>query len=520
MAKRLTTFAYLGEYFHKARLYDDTITLQMQGGDPIYIPQAGKTIANAYEQLRNAAEYTDGNITLQRAIKRFYKRTLFISRHKPKDIGQELVIELVTAGYLQDGSLGINATHILTQLVDEHVELYHRLRSSKITQRQAASWTLSVLSARTYNMLVPRAYDLTIASYAYQYFLEQLPQESFAESKTEAENSHDALYVAVHQALLQSDVDTVRADLLQLHGIDGSDMREYIKWCAYAREIYTSPHTLRLKRVVSRNGAPFRVLRSLAATSLLDELLQNREAFLKAYHEQIHIEYRRLNKRLNSGVLKSITFLFLTKVTIGLAVEVPFDRYVYGHIVALPLAINLLFPPLYMASIWLSLPSPSADNARATARFIDQLLYEDTAPVPYLPKGVSTQSRARVGIGGILFLVPFTVTYFALHALGFNLLQMVIFLIFFSTASFLGFRLSLMVRELRMSNRESSVLSILRDFFYLPFILVGQWLAGKYAEINVIGELFDLIIELPLKTVLSLIRQWIRFLREKHEELY
>jgi hypothetical protein len=50
--------------------------------------------------------------------------------------------------------------------------------------------------------------------------------------------------------------------------------------------------------------------------------------------------------------------------------------------------------------------------------------------------------------------------------------------------------------------------------------LLGQWLASKYAEINVIGEILDLIIELPLKTVLSLTRQWIRFLREKHEELY
>jgi hypothetical protein len=30
----------------------------------------------------------------------------------------------------------------------------------------------------------------------------------------------------------------------------------------------------------------------------------------------------------------------------------------------------------------------------------------------------------------------------------------------------------------------------------------------------------DVAIELPLKTVLRLLRQWIRFLDEKHEELY
>jgi hypothetical protein len=520
MAQRLTTFDYLFEHLKNARLYDDSLKQQLQGGEPMHIQLAGKTIVNAYEQLRNATEY-DGSIALQHAIKRFFKRALFITHHKPEQLGHELITELILSGYLKDDSLGGNAAQMVTNLAMEHLALYKRLRSSKSrnTQRNAVEWTLSVLSVRTQSLLLPHTHDLVIASYACQYFLDTLQPDDFAQSKKEAGLYNDALYVAVHQALLQSDLDTVRADLLRAHGLDGTDLQEYIHWCNYAYELYTSSLTLRLKRVVSRNGAPFRILLSLADSITLDEVIAHRDQFLRAYHHQINSEYRRINTRLNSGVVKSVVFLFLTKVAIGLAVEVPFDRYMYGHVIALPLTINLLFPPLYMTSIRLGLSVPSASNAQATVNFMDQLLYSDPAPTAMLPKSPSKRAGARLGYG-IFFLIPFGVTYLILHALGFSVLQMAIFLVFFSTASFLGFRLSLMVRELRMTRRTTGVLAMLRDLFYLPFILVGQWLASKYAKVNVIGEILDLIIELPLKTVLSLVRQWIRFLSETHEELY
>jgi hypothetical protein len=64
------------------------------------------------------------------------------------------------------------------------------------------------------------------------------------------------------------------------------------------------------------------------------------------------------------------------------------------------------------------------------------------------------------------------------------------------------------------------LLSSLRDTFYLPFILVGQWLSRKYGDINLVARFLDLAIELPLKTILRQLRLWIRFLNEKREELY
>jgi hypothetical protein len=96
----------------------------------------------------------------------------------------------------------------------------------------------------------------------------------------------------------------------------------------------------------------------------------------------------------------------------------------------------------------------------------------------------------------------------------------VIFVVFLSTASFLGFRLSTMVRDLEIISHQTNFLSTVRDFFYLPFILLGQWLSSKYARVNAVPQFLDVAIELPLKSILRLFRQWTRFINEKHDEIY
>ncbi|HEX8763001.1 MAG TPA: hypothetical protein VF733_04575, partial [Candidatus Saccharimonadales bacterium] len=118
------------------------------------------------------------------------------------------------------------------------------------------------------------------------------------------------------------------------------------------------------------------------------------------------------------------------------------------------------------------------------------------------------------------FFIPFAITVYGLSLLHFNVVQMIIFFTFLSTASFLGFRLSSMIRELEIMTQSARLLSTVRDFFYLPFILVGQWLSSKYAKINAVAYFLDIAIELPLKSVLRLLRQWSRFLSEKHDEMY
>ena len=84
-----------------ARSQQETRERVRAGASKVHVVGAGATLTAAYEQLRNAAEYTEEHVLLQRAIRRFYRR-LFMLRDEKRiaGSGEELIIELTQAGYL------------------------------------------------------------------------------------------------------------------------------------------------------------------------------------------------------------------------------------------------------------------------------------------------------------------------------------------------------------------------------------------------------------------------------------
>ncbi len=515
----------LRQQLEAARSHDAAVQAHHAGGAPIQVPGTGKALSSAYEQLRNAAEYTEDHLLLQRAIRRFYNRNfpLFTLRHGHRDnVGEELIVELTQAGYLRNGQFSTATAAKIRHLTEEYMHTFGRLREARIPRDKAIDWALSTLAVEVESLLNPHNHFTALAYSAYQHYLQLFSKTTLATTREEGEQYEICLYLAVHQALLKSDISEARYDLMRLYHQTPDDLKAFIHFNRTIDELYVSKFTNRLKRAVSKLGAPLRIVKSMAdERDDLPELLADRERFLDAYAQQVTKEYRQVHRRLTRGIIKSIVFIFITKVIIGISIEVPYDYLVVGAIAWLPLAINLLFPPLYMASLKLGIQVPSAANAAALREYIDTALYTDGLPsAPAFHDSFRTASTPYKWLFTMLFFIPFAITVYLLHLLDFNIVQTIIFFIFLSTASFFGFRLSTMVRELELVTKQVGLLSSFRDFFYLPFIIVGQWLSSKYARINVIAYFLDIAIELPLKTVLRLVRQWTRFLSEKHDELY
>jgi hypothetical protein len=486
----------LQQQLEAARAHDEHIRATNASGQIIQVPGTGKAISSAYEQLRNAAEYTEEHLLLQRAIKRFYKRSLaFFSRPNVKNVGEELIVELTQAGYLQDGQFSIETAAHISQLSHRYMEAFSQLREAGVSRDDANEWILSLLSVEVEGLLNPHSKHGALAYVAYQHFLSVFPRELLVADAEEADVYEISLYIAVHQALLKSDMAIVRHDLMRMYQQSLDDIPNFIEFNRTATELFVSRFTARLKRAVSKHGAPLRILKAMTDDrDDIPQLLNTRDIFMNAYDRQISTEYKQVNKRLNKGIVKSIVFIFITKVLIGVSIEVPYDHFVVGTIALLPLGINLLFPPFYMAVLRLGLKVPSQANARALHEYIDKTLYtQEHPPLLALRDPTRSVSAFRKWMYGILFLIPFAVTLYLLLLINFNVVQMIIFFVFMSTASFLGFRLSSMIRELELMTHKNRLLSTLRDFFYLPFILVGQWLSSKYAKVNAVAHVLDIV---------------------------
>ncbi len=484
--------------------------------EKIHVVGAGATLSTVYEQLRNAAEYTEEHLLLQRAIRRFYRR-LFLSRdqHTIARSGEELIVELTLAGYLKNDSIPATLSTQITELAQEYLGAINSIGANGHSEE----WTIHVLAVRVERLLNEDAQRQAFVQFAHEHFLASTDQKAlFGDTQADFEV---ALFVAVHRALLHSDTATIRTALLERYGLTpSSDLERFVAINKKIDELLASKTTEKTYRYVNRQGAPFRVLwRMIEDQPNFRDIIRTREVFLRAYENQVNNEYNRIHDRINRGVVKSVIFLIITKFLVGIAVEVPYDIALHGAIVWLPLIVNLAFPPIYMILLRATLVTPGYANTAGLVDRMSQYLYGQDDRVVVQRSSNMGSSTAYNTAYAIFFLAVLGGVSWLLFGIGFSLLHLLIFIVFLSTASFLGFRLSGMIRELEVVESSQSGITIVRDFLYMPFVVVGRWISEKYARVNVIASLLDMVIELPLKTVLRLIRQWSLFISAKKDEL-
>ena len=487
----------------------------------INVAGVGSVVSSAYEQLRNAAEYSQEHLLIQNAIRRFFNRNLFIVE-KPsvnKTLAEELIVELTQSGYLKNRSQPVSRVEDLQKIIENYFSLYQKLKSTNLDNKTAKNWILDLMSIGCEDLFVDNRRQSAYVQFAYKYYLNSLNKESFMDAGQDSSGFEASLYIAVHQSLANSDLAFVRYDMNDLYKVSPSDGKGFIKFNKNLDSLYYSELTKRLARYINKYGAPLRVMKGLVKNKDIAEDLKNRDKFKKVYQDQIKREYRQARNKLNNGLLKSIAFLLITKSLIGLAIEVPYDLLVSGEIEYVPLFINLFTPVVYLVILRLGIKIPGKANTKALWSYMDEALYSDnnTNLYPFVK-----DKKYPVGFKiayGLMFIIVFGLSISVLVRLNFDLVQGVIFFTFLAAASFLGFRLSRIAKELELVTERQGTLAFLRDFFFMPFTFLGKWISDNYQKVNVVALVLDTFIELPLKTVLRLSRQWVGFIDDKKEEL-
>lgn len=487
----------------------------------IHVVGAGATITAAYEQLRNAAEYTEEHVLLQRAIRRFYKR-LFLLHEKSRIVnsGEELLIELTHAGYVANDTIPESTVSQINELAASYYKAYITLERKKgIAHRQVEEWTYELLAVESEWLLHDMSHLQAFTQFSHTYFLQTLDFMRLLGSKpAELET---ALYVAIHRALLKSDMAAIRLGLLKRYQQQPDYIDNYIHTNKQIDALINSSVTEKLFHIVDRRSAHLRVLRHMTdADPTLPGLLKNKEQFLTVFEKQVNDDYETINKKVNKGIVRSVIFLVITKVIIGISIEIPYDYLVAGMILWTPLLINLLFPPLYMVLLRTTLVLPGQANTARLMTQIEATLYEGEAKAQ-LSRRQSQQFSAGYNIAyALIFILVFGgIAWILWRYFQFDIIHLAIFFTFLSGASFLGFRLSRMIREIESIDSTQNGVTVVRDFLYMPFVVVGRYISDKYSKVNVVALALDMLIELPLKTILRLVRQWSAFISTKKDQL-
>jgi hypothetical protein len=493
-------------------------------GPTYHVAGLGSSFYFAYEQLRNVTEYREHHLLLRSAIERYLRR--YVRLEQPGSAAGELLAELTQAGYLKNDSVPLSVVDKTNELLASFSDVYGSLRAKHVDHSTAAEWLHQIASVQIENFISPDPKGNVFMQFAYEHYFYAIDRKATLSEPASDHHYRIALFCAVQRAIFKSDLATTRyyCVSISLPELARQSADHIIDLNGLIDQLYQAPLTNQLYRLITRYGAPIRILREfIIEYPSAGQELTNRSEALSHLKEICTREYSRAKKSLNARTIRTIIFVLITKTLIGVAVEIPYDLLISETISWVPLLVNIAFPPLYMAFISSRIATPSRQNTEVIASYIDRILYEGAGtPVLYKPKR-RIASSSLYQIFNIVYAIGFigTMALFVwiLKSLGFNIVSGAIFFLFFSAVSFLGFRLRQSAHELAMLDEREGLVQTLADFLSTPFVRIGHWLSDKYAKANIITGLLDIAIEMPIKTTLRMIRQWVSFMRDKQDEL-
>jgi hypothetical protein len=302
------------------------------------------------------------------------------------------------------------------------------------------------------------------------------------------------------------------------------------KWPAIEREIDTiikNPYRDKLALFARKQVPPFLILYEIIEQNKrsLRETLTSPQLLLEKTTSICQEKYKTTSEKLRTAGVRSIIYIFLTKMIFVLILEFPLTKALYGEIHYPPLIINSLFPPILMGLIISFIRVPSGKN---TTRIYDRIvnILNSDPTFETTPFTISKKKKVRRPIlvlgFTLLYAVAFGLTfasiYYILEQLHFNAVSKSIFMFFVTVVAFFGYRIRQSAKEYSLNERDGFFSPIIY-FFFLPILSVGKFLSGELAKLNVLMVIFDFFIEAPFKIIFDIVEEWVRFVRSRKDDI-
>lgn len=492
--------------------------------ETIKTSRAASSVAVAYEAARNAVEFRSEHLIRQAAIVRILRRRLILKETSER-VAPLLIRELVWARYLKDDSIPVSKISEIENIIDKY-----QISFALAGDKDLKEWLLQLAGCEIEEALVFNPYPQILINFAAESI-----QPRIKIAGSEDERTRDIqVYIAVERAFAKNSEIFIAYHLLKgifpkWLGLKSDETKDFFPQLINAKkEIENSlnfPLKTEIKREVSKMCAPFNTFREMVVREpeVFIKSVESREGFNKAAVEMLNHLYAENRGKSIRASIRSIIYIFLTKMVLAIALELPFD-YLIGRTNVAALVINLLFPPSLMFILNARIPNPGEENTKKIVDKMDEYLYSDgkllSIEVGKSKKTKSLFEQIFLGIYTILFIGVFVFIIWGLNSLHFNVVSQAIFIFFLCVVSFFAYRVRRISKDYVYQEAKEGIISSFIDFLFLPIIRVGQWLSGQIAKLNVLGFIFDFIIEAPLKAFLAVLEEWVHFVRAKKEEIF
>ena len=504
--------------------------------EKIKVHQVSSKIAFLYERIRNAVDYKDEHLLRKNAIERILKRRLTTEKNE-LNVAKFLIFELIRARYLPEDKIPQGRIIEIKEIIEKYTLLINKIpeeiNSEKTDSEYLFDWIVGIASCEIEEKIVPYKRENAIINFARAVIdkKSKTPERYISEEEKKIQ-----IYIAVLRNLTKSDVSLIRYRLLKMKHPEWFfapseelivNLSKNINRVVDDIEIQiNSPLGESFSRFVKKNLAFFTILEDAVYTNPknIDNLFAHHFHLEDAIKESCLKKYKEAKTKLKRAAIRSIVYIFITKMLLAFIVEYPFDKYIVQHINYFALGVNILIPPLLMFLVVIMIKVPSKKNTDLIVVGIKEMVYDKYANPPFLIKGTLRRglffSKLFRFFYLLVFLASFGLIIFVLRKFNFNIVSIGLFLFFLSVVSYFGIRIRQSARELVVIKRKEGIISFIIDLFSIPILQMGQWLSTKLSNINVFVFVLDFIIETPFKTFVEIFEEWIYYIKEEREKIH
>lgn len=502
----------------------------------ISVSQTVSFAAFLYEKMRNAVEFREEHLIRRASIERTLKRRMILNENG-RDIAESLIKELLWARYYENNTIPEEKIYEVQSIIDKYFFLRNELiRGRRHAEHdKIANFMLEVMSCEIEECLSFNNRRDAFTNYVFQELRRHITPFDDSELSRDVQ-----VYIAVERAFAHSDSPLIRFHLLKLYvpEITQVSWKTADKIMPKLFEIYQQiqndlvhPLSDIIRNKLKKQIAPYLILRDIFEQNptAIQSILEDDSKLKFKVDEACRKRYDESRSRLRRTAVRSFIYILLTKVIFALLIEIPYDLYLIKTISYMPMIVNVIFPPVLMSLIILTVSIPGDDNTKRIYQLLKEIIDvdpdEDTALKPIHVTGMKKRTRGLLftTIFSSLYLATYLISFgsiiYVLSRLSFNPVSQTIFIFFVTLVTFFAFKVIQITQEYQVVEREG-FLAPLTDFFFLPVLRVGQWLSGEVlTRFNVLIFVFDFIIEMPFKAIVEVFDEWVHFVRLKKEEI-
>ena len=503
-------------------------------GPKFKVGEALSSVASFYERLRYAVDYKKEHLLRRNAIERILKRNLWEKGEgNTLILGEVLLKELTWARYVKNNYYPLSKIKEIAGIISKYLVLSRNfaIEFEGGGEIKWKDWLMGVASCEIEESLDPQVSSVDVLSMAVESWFNK--KFNWVDAGLTAEEKEDEVAIAIHRSLIRGDESQNAYYLLRRlyknwNSVGGEEVEknkmEIYKISLRIRKSLVSPIQSRLYRFIQKEVSAFQILKSL-----IDENLENAKEIFKdpgmltsKVVEVCDERYGEISSRVNRGIVRSVIYIFVTKIFFAIAIEVPYELYFVKHLSYLPIASSIAIPLLFVFLVTATIRKPGEDNTKRIIDLIQDFVYrgekKEKTDFSLTRRKAGLTYNIFTGVYLLLFVLIFSFISYGLAKVGYDIVGIGIFFIFLSLILLFGYRVKFSASELNTLPKKESLTSNLFTNLTLPFLDLGVWLSDKFASLNFFILFFDFLIEAPLKNIMGILDDWGNYLRDRREE--